>query len=340
MPTDYYGSECWIGLGEESTWGTAVTRINFYDVMRSTLKHDKVDGVLRGLRGLEPVEYFDAMELCRGEIEMEFWYQGFLKWFKHLMGSTDTTTIEAGCFRHEFVRTAALPTGLTIEQNYDDENFLFTGCKINQGVLTFRPREAASASFSVGGKAGAENASPSVVTDASFPDEKLILPTHGVITMGGAGALDFSEYCQECRVTVGNALDLERPRFGSVYPKAAVRSGGKPDITIDLTLEYNNETHQIVQDFMNDQDQKFTLKFTSDETIVAGRYYTFMVEAPASRLSAGANFPEINGAGIQTISVQMRPIVSVAADFEYTGLAGSCKFTFHNGSSDITASGA
>lgn len=340
MPTEYYGSECWIGLGEESTWGTAATIINYYDIMRSTLKPDKVDGVTRGLRGLEPAEYFDGMVMCRGEVEMEFWYQGFLKWFKHLFGNTSTTTIEAGAYRHEFVRQAALPTGLTIEQNHDDENFLFVGLKVGQAVFTYRPKENALMNFSLGGKYGYENVSPSTVTDASFPDEKLILPSHCVITLGAAGEFDFSEYCTELRVTVGNSMDLERPCFGSVYPKSGVRSGSKPDATIDLTMEYNDETHSIVQAFLAGQNQYFKAKFTSDETIVAGQYYTHMWEAPDARLVGGANFPEIAESGVQTISVQLRPVSAAAGDFEYSGLAGGLKATFHNGSSAITAAGA
>lgn len=334
MATYSYGANAWVGIGEESTWGTAVARTVFWECISNGLKHDIQKGFSRVSRGLDATRSFTAREMGRGALSMELLFESQLKLFKHLMGDSTTSSIVTGAYRHEFVRTASLPTGLTVESEVDQQNFLFTGCKVQQAVIRVAPNEYPQIDADLVSYGCTVNSTPSSPADGSF-SQKVIQPAFAVLTAGSAGSTDYSQYVMGVEITIGNSLDGERRRIGSTRVKEPTRSATRPDIQIRLDMEHNDVTAQWVTDFLAGTDQDLAIKFTSTTNITGSTPYAFWLECPVATITDC--YPLVNDPGVVPLSVTLQPKYAAAAAFDYTttAKAGALKITVHNSEASI-----
>ena len=141
MPS-YIGRGAAVGAGEETVWGTAVSRTHWAQVISSKLERS-VGKVLRPNLGLTGVparrRHFISEDMAGGDIEMEMLLEGQGIWLKHALG----TVADAGGgdpYTHTYTQSSQLDAGvgLTIEQilGVDADaggtrSEVFEGCKIN-----------------------------------------------------------------------------------------------------------------------------------------------------------------------------------------------------------------
>lgn len=324
MSTPSYGANTWLGIGEESTWGTSVARTKFFEFVNEGLQIDKQIAFSRVARGLDPVRSFVQFEIGRGEVGMEMMYAGYLKWLKHLLGTaTDTTLTATKSYRHEFVRAAVLPEGLTVEVNLDQQNLLFVGMRVAQAVLRCTPDVYPEILLSLSGKTGTINGSPSTPT---FATDRPISPSTAVLTIGG---VDYSGECSSVEFTIGNALDTERRQIGATTPKPAVRGKSRPEVEIKMQFEHSSLTKDLMADFKNGTERAVKLKYTGGVIGTSTDPYIYMIECPACDITAAS--PGVNDPGIPDMPLSLTAKSAVAGAFENVSAnAGAIKVTIQN----------
>jgi hypothetical protein len=121
--------------------------------------------------------------------------------------------------------------------------------------------------------------------------------------------------------TIGNALDGERGRYGSVYPKEAVRSGQRPDCMIRLELDYTDATKALVAKLLSGAAVSVKAKAVGAAIGATGQNLTYMFEAPNCTIEEG--FPAPGDSGQIPLSLSLKAMPAAAASFANTGLGNS-----------------
>lgn len=326
-----YGAQTWIGIGQESAWGSAAARTKFLEVISDALRVEKTIESSRVARGLDPQRTFTAFQIARGAIETELMYEGSLELLYHLLGSKVSSVLTAAqSNRHQIARAASLPTGLTIESERDQQNFLFLGQKIGQAVLRFVVDQYPSVEWSFTGSDGTDNTGSE--STPVFPTDSPILPEHGKITIGGT---DYSAESMSVEVTIGNALDGERRRIGAVTPKVPVRSSTRPEVRIRIDAEHNSVTDAIVAAFLAGTDQEVTLEYVSTLDIGSSAdKFRFKLECPICEIVEA--FPTVSDPGILPLPIELWAKYAPASAFDVdSGQDGAVKITVDNAQATI-----
>lgn len=327
MATPSYGANAWIGVGEETTWGTAVARAKFFEIISGAIRAEKQIGFSRASRLLDPQRKFTARERAAGDLELELFYVGVpALLLKHLLGDVVTSTLTVGeSYRHEIARAIALPTGLSIETEMDQQNFLAVGCNIAQAVFALAPGQVPSATFSIAGRSVSDNTGSE--SSPTFPADRPLLPDEASVTIGG---VDYSTSISSITITIGNSLDAERARMDSRFVKPPVRSGDRPDITISIEAEHDDATDALVSAFLNGTEQEVTIEYLSATSIGASAdKYRMKLEFP--KCVHLNTFPEVRDPGILPLSIELQALAAAAADFDNnSGQTGGVKITVDN----------
>jgi len=138
------GLNVYVGIGEESVYGTGVARDRFLTVNSETIARteERVNSNDLYRTGLHKSQRAQGNVQVGGGLVYRPRYNqtGFTRLLKHLFGSVATAqpdvTSNPTVYRHTFTPAAtgqALPTGLSIEKVLDSLALLSTGCKINSG---------------------------------------------------------------------------------------------------------------------------------------------------------------------------------------------------------------
>jgi hypothetical protein len=137
------GTATTFGSGEESTYGTAATVDEWYEILSESLQFRENRLASMGIGGgssrrlssssREVVSTYDA----GGSVEMEVAKTGFGRWFKYMIDGTPVSALlDTTAYSHTFALGQALPTGLTIQKGLFDaagteiERFTYSGGKV------------------------------------------------------------------------------------------------------------------------------------------------------------------------------------------------------------------
>lgn len=127
------GYNGYIGTGEESTWGTAVSRSAWIQRVSSSLQRTVTRQPIRSLTGpngplLRGV--FQSSEDVAGNVVFipDYANKVFAHFLKHAAGQVNTTG--SGPYTHTFTPLATLPAGLTIDIGNVSAYEVFEGCKV------------------------------------------------------------------------------------------------------------------------------------------------------------------------------------------------------------------
>lgn len=323
------GSDCWVGIGEESTWGTSVSRTKFFQPVSLTPKVEINLGYSRTMYSLDPQRKFVQRRRSVGDVELEFLYSNHLKLLKHALGGSTIAQIgTTTAYKAEFARTttagawAQLPNGLTVEVNEGIENYLHVGCKVGQLEIRLQPDQLPSGVFSLVGKDGSLNGSPSTPSFGS--DTDMITPSQVAVYIG---TTDYSAEVKSISFTIGNGLDAERGRMGSVNIKEPVRTQ-RPDTMVRLELEYNDTTKGLVADFLAGTSKSIRATATGAAIGASGQNQTFMIECPNCAIEDG--FPAPSDTGIIPLTLSLKAMAQAGgASWQNTvsGMGGSIRIT-------------
>ena len=130
--------DAWVGLGEESTYGTPVTPTRFIYMNSESIKASEGKAFSGSINKVGR----NAARQVQGNVDVSgdfgfnpsHSYHAWTMLLKHALGTVSTvqpdTTTAPTVYRHTFTPADALPTGLTIEVAKDVLSHLFEGCKV------------------------------------------------------------------------------------------------------------------------------------------------------------------------------------------------------------------
>jgi hypothetical protein len=217
----YLGRNSAIGFGEESTWGTAVSRtawrpLNSASLLRTAtfvprpdLKSDSGSAMRRG--------HYQSAEEMTGSFEIAATYDNIGMILKHALGTVASSG--SGPYTYTYTLAAAPPTGLTIEtvRGTSGKSEVFEGCKINTLTMSVSAGECMMVSCDVIGQTGAARGTAG--TPSYSGNENLIHHNH-------AGQLSFNSVNYDLSsfsLTVNNSL-ARRQLLGSVETSEPLRT--------------------------------------------------------------------------------------------------------------------
>lgn len=236
-----------IGIGEESTYGTAVSRTAWFRGVSCSLERKSIKTRLPRLvassSSANRAKHFIEREEVAGDIELELCYEGMGLILKHATGGTPATTgPSGGLYTHVFKLGATLPTGLTIEVirgtgNSSNAAEVFEGCKIAKAVFRISAGGILMVRLSIIGETATARTtagSPSYTTND--------LP---VVHHQGAqfGWNSYNRSLTSFELTIDNKL-VTRQFIGSLVTKEPQRSDFT-DVRTSIGSEWETEDYYV-----------------------------------------------------------------------------------------------
>jgi hypothetical protein len=285
------GNKGFVGVGDESSWGTAVSADAYLMTVLpgeslSLVRDYEFKSLLDGSsQRSEP--YLKQIGVT-GSLPMILNFEG-IEWFMYqLLGSETKTTPYAGVAQYVWTPANSLPAGLTIRVSRDVREWVYAGCKIKSASFEFKSGEPGQATFDIIGK----DASTGNVPTPTFKPYKPVLYTMGTIKIDGS---DRSAYVKSASVSVAHELSEERPATSAymIEPQFTDKTkvNGKLTTWVDSTIQT-----ALYDKFTGGNDVALILLY--EGAVIASTYkYTLQIECPKIRLT-GANDPNIKGAGL------------------------------------------
>jgi hypothetical protein len=271
-----------IGIGVESTVGTAATPTRFYEFndesIAQTIERIESEGLRTGNRVLRSDRYASGQKAIEGSFSMDMTAGNTAILFKHALGAVAT----AGSYVHTCTMADPFGLGLTIEVGRPGNDgtvraFTYAGCKINTLDLSVSVGELLSAEFGV---IGTTAESIGTVTAASYASSLELLHFAGAaITLGGT-----AYPCKDFSLSVNNGLTGDRFVLGSQVAQQPIASS-MAEVTGSLVAEFVdavayqrvvNATHAaIVATFTDSAGKSITVtvpvaRFDGDTPSVGG----------------------------------------------------------------------
>jgi hypothetical protein len=212
MPTGF-GTNAWVGFGEESTYGTGVTPTKWIEVLEESFqgKHNYIGKPT--LRSASINQRVKSKKAVEGGFKYNVGFEGYETLFKHTIGSVATTGPVSGIYTHTFSLATVLPTGLTFQVNRDQaaiggsSAFQYEGCQIQKLTLTQNIEDFLMADIEIVG----EDWSNVALTAATFPTFQGV--DWEMLTTFTINAVAVK--VKELEITIENALAADRYRLGS-----------------------------------------------------------------------------------------------------------------------------
>jgi hypothetical protein len=271
-----------IGIGVESTVGTAATPTRFYEFndesIAQTIERIESEGLRTGNRVLRSDRFVSGQKAIEGSFSMDMTAGNTAILFKHALGAVAT----AGSFVHTCTMSDPFGLGLTLEVGRPGNDgtvraFTYAGCKINTLDLSVSVGELLSAEFGIIGTTAETIGS---VTSASYGTGLELLHFAGAaITVAGT-----AYPCKDFSLSVNNGLTGDRYVLGSQIAQQPIASS-MAEVTGSLVAEFvdataynrvvNATTAAIVATFTDSASKSITVtvpvaRFDGDTPTVGG----------------------------------------------------------------------
>lgn len=228
-----------LGVGQESTWGTAVARTVWFPVVRSGLQRKPRwaprNTISESTGSRNRRSKFLAEDMAGGPVTLEMTYEGFGYWLKHLLGQVTTTGV--GPYVHTFSLARALPTGLTLEEVRGDSGNaeVYSGCKVGKGTITVEAGKVVTFAADIIARTSGGRTTAGTPTHTTSRDLPIVFSEAGSITWNaltlGAAKLEF---------VIDNKV-ATRLQIGDTKTKEPTPSDAM-DVLVSVDLEYTEET--------------------------------------------------------------------------------------------------
>ena len=254
MASIYSGRGAALGAGEESTWGTAVSRTNWRPAISSnllrTIERVPRPNLQTGAAGVMRRSHFTAADNAGGGVSLELTYENCGMWIKHLMGASATTG--SGPYTHTYT-LGTLPAGLTIENvRGTGTSEIFEGCRFNSGTLAVSAGGVMTMDLDV--IAETSSARGTAATPSYGAGDTPVLHSHaGQFSFGGS-----SYDLVDMSLAVNNAL-ARRQLLGSAVTKQPKRNDFQ-SIELSVTVEVEDALYAA---FLADTQSDAAITFTS-----------------------------------------------------------------------------
>ena len=284
----YLGRGAALGMGEESTWGTAVSRTNWRPLISSNLTRT-VERVPRAdlfsdAAAATRKGHYDLIVEAGGSASLLATYDNVGMLLVNAMGASATTG--SGPYTHNYTLAASLPTGLTLEFNRGTgTSEVFEGCKVNTLTLSVSAGEAMTLDVDFIAEDSAARGSAGTPSFAAV-ENVILFHQAGQLAFGG------NNYSLSSMSLVLNNNLTRRNLIGSNVTKEPQR-GDFTSIELSLDLE---AADQLYADLRAGSTSDAVITFTSGTR-------SFAVTLQNAYMTAATD--PVNSAGIVSQSVTL-----------------------------------
>lgn len=283
-----YGRGGYASTGEESTWGTPVTRTREVQLASSSLARTYTRPKVPHLYGRRnPRDVFTQSEDVGGDIVFMAIYANRVlsMLLKHAFGQVATTG--SGPYTHTFTLAAALPTGLTVEVGTATDAEVYAGCKVARLALSVAPGGLLSCAASLIGKTSGGKVAPTTPTLPASP---------AYVSHAEAGAFTWNSLTFKVRsfgFTLDNRL-ARRDNLGSAQTDEPVITDDV-EVAWDLAIEVEDDDAYAA--FLADDRSDAAVTFTGPSS----QSLTFNLQN--ARIDAHSD--PVNAAGLRVATIRL-----------------------------------
>ena len=232
-----FGTNAWLGFGEESTYLTPVAPTKFVEIMEESVagKHNWISRPT--LRSASQNQRVRSKKSVEGGLKMNLGFEGAERLLKHAIGSLATSGV--GPYTQTYSLATALPTGLTLHVNRDAASvgagsaFQYSGCQISKLTLKQAVEDLLTAEidFLGGDWLNVAVATPTFPTFYQIDWEMLSTFTINSVAVN----------VQEFEITIENQLANDRYKLGARTRLGLGRQGPRK-ISGKFTAEFDSLT--------------------------------------------------------------------------------------------------
>lgn len=283
----YLGFGSYLGAGEESAWGTAVSRDHFWRLVSSDLRRvltktprETLDEGSGGMSG----KHFVSRDLVQGSVTILATFEGIGLLLKHLMWGAATTGPSGGYYTHTYTLGASAPTGgLTLEiVQGTGSAIVYEGCRIQSARFRLQADGRMEITMQI---IGETSGAPTTATSATYTTNENELEAHQFGTIGW----NSDTYVpHDVEFSIDNRLDV-RVKVGSKLTKDPKPTGLRT-VSLSATLDY--ETDDVQNDYTGDTTSTLTLTATSGSSSVTFTMHGAYITADEIAVNTHGVLPE------------------------------------------------
>lgn len=254
----YLGFGSFLGVGEESAWGTAVSRDHFYRLMSSSIRRvvakTQRETLYEG-SGLVSAKHFIDRDIVEGDVVILATYEGMGLLLKHTLWASGTSGPSGGYYTHTYTLGASAPTGgLTMEVCQGTGSaIVYEGCRIKSARFRVTAEGRMEITLSI---VGETSGAPTSASSPTFTTTETELEGWMV---GALGWNSDSYVARDAEVMIDNKLDA-RVKLGSKLTKDPKPTGLR-EITCSATIDYESDDPQ--NDYTGDTSATLSFSATS-----------------------------------------------------------------------------
>lgn len=275
-----------LGVGAESTWGTAVSPTARFPVTGESLKLEieriESKALKNSRRYLSSSGWAAGQKNVTGDVEMELQSNGMGLWVKNLLGAPTTTTPAGATNRRKHVfgaTTLVDDQSLTVEVARTDyegtqHKFTYSGIVVDELELGAKVGEFVTCKFALDGKD--ESVSAAAPTSASYATAVPLVFTGAAITVAGS-----SFEAKEFDVKLTSGRNKDRYVLGSQTKLKQVESEALREVTGSIGVEWKGTT--AYNRFVNGTTAAIVAKFETAAAIESSVKGYFQVTIGTAR---------------------------------------------------------
>lgn len=275
-----------LGVGAETTWGTAVAPTARFEVASESLKLEveriESKALKASRRYLSSSGWASGQKNVTGDVELELPSNGMGLWLKNLLGAPTTTTPAGATTRRKHVfgaTTLVDDQSLTLEVQRTDHTgtahrFVYSGCVVDEIEVGAKAGEFVTAKLAIDGKDEAVSAASA--QSASYATSVPLVFTGAAVTVAGS-----SFDAKEIDVKLTSGRNKERFVLGSATKLKQVESEMLREVTGSITCEWAGTT--AYNRFVNGTTAAIVAKFETATAIEGSAKGYFQVTMPVCR---------------------------------------------------------
>lgn len=304
-----------LGIGEETTPGTAVTPSRFYDFGQESLKQsiERIEymGLRPTRRVLGSTNWVPGRIGVEGDIELPWMNKGMGLIAKHMLGAVATTTPTGGTLTRDHKATVGAidGKGLTVQVGRTSNDgttrpFTYAGCKVAKWSLKHDTQSQLMLTLSLDGMS---ESTATGLASASYPSGLTPFAyTKGILTVGGS-SVDVMDWSLDA--DNGLATDRYFIRSGGANKKEQLEGAAVREYTGQIHPEFSDLT--LYNNFVNGSLATFSAVYTG-ALIEGALNYQLTVSLAAIRFDGET--PTVGGVGLLDQPLPFKVVDSGAAD--------------------------
>jgi hypothetical protein len=310
-----HGYKSSVGIGNETTYGTAVAPSDWMEFLSETMKLDIEKRPAQGINTTAMHKKFLSLgRTVAGDIQFEVNPDDCIGMILKAFGGQSPVSAQVGtsaAYTHTFlgandwVADGAAGCGLTVQVNRDSTSIVdYTGCLPAQLSLTAAVGDALKATVSMVGQNAAAQGSP---TSSSFSTLDPFIFHQGVVAKdaGGIDVVDFT-------INMNNNVNAGTFKLGQTYIKRPAK--GMREISGTMTMHF--EDVNIYNDFVANTSREIVLTFTHGSMASGATPYSLAITLGKCYFQNNPT-PNVGSPDILTQTIPFMSIYDDATDQDY-----------------------